>query len=168
MRPTGPPSESRRGELLEMGAQARQLLADVGLLRPHRDLGGDAGLVDLRLAEEGLDPLAQPGRSPFHRDGRALGDQVDLGHERRVKSELAAERRALGLPPVTSSARAAVNVCSSNGHASSAVSGRLGLARDHARLPEQPGHGRPADQAGLVGQRGARSPRTRAPAPDRP
>src|SRR3989449_8202776 len=95
--PDGPALVEDEGELLEVRAEPRQLLAHVGLLRPDRHLAENPPLVNRRLAEERADPLAEPLLPARHGAGYARLDQVHLGPElRRESLELGGQRLTLG------------------------------------------------------------------------
>src|SRR5215468_4363119 len=88
--------EERR-ELVEVRGKPRQLLAHVGLLGPHRDLGHEAPLIDDGAAEERGDPLAEPLLVARQRRRRARRDGGDLRAESSAqRQELDAEGFALG------------------------------------------------------------------------
>ena len=78
-----------------MRAQPRQLLGDVALFRPHRDLGENAPFVDADALEQRLDALAQPLLAPGCARGRALRHRVDVSGQLDTKgTELRAKRGA--------------------------------------------------------------------------
>src|SRR5438552_1679808 len=97
-RPTrGTAALEDEGELGEVGAEPRQLLLYVRLLRPDRDFGEDAPLLHPGVAEEGADPLAEPRLVARHRRGHARGHDLDVSLEVGPEGgELGGERLALG------------------------------------------------------------------------
>ncbi len=88
-------------DLGEVRAQPGQLLADVGAVRPHRHLRGQARRVEGRVAQHGLHPLAQPGRAALHRGGGAPRHRVHVVGEGGLQArQLPGERGPFDLAPL--------------------------------------------------------------------
>ena len=122
-----------------MRPEPRHLLGDVALLGPHRDLGGQASLVERRTGQERLDSLAKPLLLALEGKGTARGDDADvLAHRGEEGAELLVEGGAFRLAPAAQLRQRFGQPVVKERPAFLRRERRLLLSRDDAGLLEKP------------------------------